>query len=206
MFVLSLCRQLCPDKLPVEPEIRLADGADGELLSIKNESNKVIKLCIFYEKFNIDLQSKYKDIQSVLDKIMLTNDDAYVKVYEHGYLGQYSRAMHASLNQEFIIYYYIMEKLEKLTDDEKKVFHSILSHEDRLIKKDFSFEKIKEMLEGMETALDFEKNKVMLFCENIKKSSLIHLDLHPRNIMKTKDGDYKLVDLDRININGDENG
>jgi serine/threonine protein kinase len=201
MFVLSLCRQLCPDKLPVQPEERLGDGADGEILTIEGQPDRVIKLGIIYEHPARELKV-YKQIQRVLDYVMIIQPVAFVRVYEHGYLGTYSRKVveWRKDHQQFLIYYYIMEKLTKLNEDEKKVFHSIISHEDRGINKNYSLEKIGEMLQGMSRGLDFDTDKVILFCQNLQTSQLSHQDLHPRNIMKDAVGNYKLADLDRAQI------
>lgn len=205
MYVLSLCRQFCPEKIPVKTGERLGDGADGEVLEIVDEPNKVIKLGIFYERHDKGFEKYYKQIQRVLDYLMLTNPVAYARVYEHGYLGSYSRKMEhwRTGKQKFIIYYYIMEKLHKTTEDEKKVFHTILSHEDRGIEKNFSPEKIREMLEGMGRGLDFDAEKVSLFCDNIRGAAISHLDIHVRNIMKDDAGNFKLIDLDRIELEQD---
>jgi len=202
MFVLSLCRQFCPDKLPVEPDIRLGEGADGEVFSIVGDPNKVLKLGILYERHDRGFENYYQQIARVLEYLIRTQPPAYAHVYEHGYLGNYSRQMPAWKNgtQKFIIYYYTMEKLQKISEDERKVFHSILSHEDRGIDKDYSSEKIGEMLRGMSRALDFDAEKVTLFCDNIERADVKHCDLHPRNIMKNEAGTYKLIDLDRIEL------
>lgn len=202
MFVLSLCRQFCPDKLPVQPDVRLGDGADGEVLSIVGEPNKVLKLGIFYERHDRKMASYHNQIQKVLAYLCQTQPQGYVRVYEHGYLGTYSRPMASwdSGKQDFIIYYYIMEKLQKISEDERRVFHSILSHEDRGIEKNFSPEKIHEMLLGMSRGLDFDAEKVTLFCNNIRMAPVSHLDIHVRNIMKDEAGNFKLIDLDRIEL------
>jgi serine/threonine protein kinase len=201
MFVLSLCRQLCPDKLPVQPEERLGDGADGEVLTIEGQPDRVIKLGIIYEHPARELKV-YKQIQRVLDYAMTTQPAAFVRVYEHGYLGTYSRKVveWRKDKQEFLIYYYIMEKLNKLNEDEKKVFHSIVSHEDRGIDKNYSLEKINDMLQGMSRGLDFDADKVTLFCQNLHQAHVLHDDIHVRNIMKDATGHYRLVDLDRAQI------
>jgi hypothetical protein len=205
MFVLSLCKQLCHDKLPVEPGVRLGDGADGEVLSIIGDTKRVLKLGILYERHDRGMLKYYQQIQKVLDYLKPSQPDAYARVYEHGYLGTYSRkADHwRSGKQDFIMYYYIMEKLEKISEDESKVFHSILSHEDRGIKKNFSLEKIEEMLKGMGRGLDFDAEKVKIFCNNIKRAPIWHLDIHVRNIMKDDAGNFKLIDLDRIELEKD---
>lgn len=202
MFVLSLCKQFCPDKLPVQPGERLGEGADGEVFSIIDDPNKVLKLGILYERHDRGFENYFKQIKSVLEYLIDAQPSAYARVYEYGYLGTYSRPMPAWKNgtQKFIIYYYTMEKLQKLSEDERKIFHSILSHEDRGIDKNYSSEKIREMLLGMSRGLDFDAEKVTLFCENIGSSDIKHYDLHPRNIMKNYDGYFKAVDLDRCEI------
>lgn len=202
MFVLSLCKQLCPDKLPFQPGHRLGDGADGEVLSIENEQDRVLKLGILYEQHDYGLDEYFQHIQKTLEYFTKNNPQPYVRVYEHGYLGTYSRPMSywKSGKQGFIIYYYVMEKLEKISEDESKVFHSIISHEDRGIEKNFSSQKIHEMLQGLGRGLDFDAEKITLFCNKIRTAPVSHLDLHVRNIMKDKTGAFKLIDLDRINL------
>ena len=200
-----LFRSLCPDKIPYPTDVRLGDGADGEVFSIVDVPNKVLKLGIFYERHDKGFEEYYKHIQKVLDFLITAQPDAYAYVYEQGYLGTYTRkAEHwRSGEQKFIIYYYTMEKLNKITDDEKKVFHTILSHEDRGIEKNFSSDKIREMLEGMSRGLDFDAEKITLFCDNIKKAPVSHLDIHVRNIMKDGTGNFKLIDLDRVKLEKD---
>lgn len=202
MFVLSLCRQLCPDKIPYQPDIRLGDGADGEVFSLTEDPLKVIKLGIKYEHRDEDLDREYLRITKGLEYLMESNPCSYARVYEYGYLGTFNREISTFRGgkQKFIMYYYTMEKLEKITEDEKKVFHSILSHEDRGIEKKFSPDKFREMLQGMGRGLDFDAEKVTFFCENIKSASVSHLDIHVRNIMKNASGDFKLIDLDRIKL------
>jgi thiamine kinase-like enzyme len=206
MLVLSLCHQLCPDKIPVKTGQRIGSGgADGEVFEIIGEPAKVIKMGILYERHDRGLLNYFTAIQKGLDYVMTVQPAAYARVYEHGYLGTYSRkAEHwRTGNQNFIIYYYIMEKLYKTTEDERKVFHTILSHEDRGIEKNFSPDKIREMLEGMSLGLDFDAEKVTLFCDNIRGASVSHLDIHVRNIMKDDAGKFKLIDLDRIELEKD---
>lgn len=195
MFVASLCQQLCADKLPVPLGERLGDGADGEVLTIMGQPDRVIKLGIIYDNPSRGL-GVYKDIQRVLDYLIATPTEAHVRVYERGFLGTYSRYVHQG-EQEFLMYYYIMEKLEKISEDERKVFHSILSHEDRKIVKNYSADQIKEMLHGMSQGLDFDQERVILFCQRLKQAPISHRDLHVRNIMKDAVGDFRLIDLDR---------
>lgn len=203
MLVHSLCQKLCPDKLPVQPVESLGNGSDGEALTIQGQPDRVIKLSVMYEYPGHELKG-YQQIQQVLDYAMTTQPSAYVRIYEHGYLGTYSRQIHVPprgrAKQDLLLYYYIMEKLFKITEDEKKVFHSIISHEDRGIDKNYSDEKIGEMLQGMSRGLDFDAEKIILFCHRLHEAKIKHQDLHPRNIMKNIDGNYKSIDLDRCSL------
>ena len=178
---------------------RLGEGADGEVFSLQDDPKKVIKLGILYEHHNGKLNQYYKQIRKVLDYMMQVQPAAYAQVYEHECIGSYSRPMPfwRSGEQKFIIYYYTMERLQKISEDEAKVFHSILSHEDRGIEKNFSSEKIQEILQGLSRGLDFDAKKVTLFCDNINRAAISHLDLHPRNILKDADGNFKAIDMDR---------
>jgi thiamine kinase-like enzyme len=116
-------------------------------------------------------------------------------------MGSYSRDAWKNTKQRYVLYYYIMEKLQKITEDEHKVFDSLVSHEDRGKKKNFTPAKVKEMLQGLRKGLDFDAQRVTFFYDNFNKSPVAHLDIHPRNIMKDAAGNFKLIDFDRAEIN-----
>lgn len=178
-------------------------GADGQVFEILNSPNKVIKISVLYDDFNstLTLEDKYANVSNTLEFLKNKTPLEYACVYEHEYLGKYNRPFYEKQDgQDYILYYYIMEKLNKISEDEKKVFHSILSHEDRNAVKNFSFLKIKKMLSGLSMGLDFDKEKIILFYESIQTSKIKHLDLHPRNIMKDNSGNFKLIDFDRANV------
>lgn len=201
MLVLKLCQQFCPDKIDFLISNRLGDGADGEVFELKDDTSKVIKFSVLYQNSYTNIDYVYKKIIQSLDYIRINNPHAYARVYEHKYLGKYNRPIvNSSLGQDYILYYYIMEKLYKISEDEKKVFHSILSHEDRNLEKNFSIFKIKKMLKEMYRALDFNFEKIILFCESLKKDAIEHNDIHVRNIMKDLDGNFKLIDFDRSSL------
>jgi serine/threonine protein kinase len=199
MLVLKLCNQVCPDKVKFNLFNKLGDGADGEVFEL--EDNKVIKFCVQFDYGYPSLKDSYQKISKTLSYIQYNKPPVYARVYEYDYLGKYDREVFGTdKKQEYILYYYIMERLVGISEDEKKVFHSLLSHEDRGIFKNYSILKIKKMLEGMQLGLDFDMGRVIFFCEKLMQSSIIHNDLHPRNIMKDKDGNFKLIDFDRCTI------
>lgn len=206
MLVLKLCEQLCPDKIPCVANQKLGDGADGEVFDIVGDPNKVIKFCVLYQTTAVHPSVTYKKITEVLDHLIGTPLLTYARVYSHGYMGEFSRAYWPDQTQTYLIYYYLMERLYQITDDETKVFHTLISHEDRGIKKNFSSFKIKEMLRGMGRGLDFDYERVTFFVDNFKNNQLAHLDIHVRNIMKDSNGNFKLVDFDRAQIKGNNHG
>lgn len=202
MLVLKLCQQLCPDKIPVIVGAKLGDGADGEVFDILDDADKVIKFCVIYQTGKIPIPNAYKYVSNVLDTLISNPSPTYARVYSHAWMGKFSRDIQRSpFKQSYILYYYIMEKLYKTTEDERKVFHSIISHEDQGKRKDFPLDKIKEMLIGLAQGLDFDEEKVIFFYNNFKKSPVVHLDIHPRNIMKNAAGNFKLIDFDRAEMN-----
>jgi len=201
MLVLKLCQQLCPEKIPVTASTRLGDGADGEVFDISDDPDKVVKFCVLYDTGSIGYKNTYKYITKVLDYLVSNPCSTYAEVYSHWYLGEYSRPIAwAKKEQKYILYCYTMEKLYKISEDEKKVFHTIVSHEDRGIKKNFSSNKIKEILNGLSKGLDFDAERVIFFYDNFKNSPVTHLDIHVRNIMKDSAGNFKLIDFDRAQL------
>lgn len=201
MLVLKLCRELCPTKIPVSIGTKLGDGADGEVFLLAKEPNKVIKFCVLYETGSIKIENTYKYISKVINYLIGYPDPVFAHVYEHVFLGEYSRIAWGNRKQRYYLYYYVMEKLQSLSEEERKVFDTIVSHEDRGKKKNFSPERIKNILSELALGLDFDMEKVKFFCENFKKSPVSHLDIHPRNIMKDNTGNFKLIDFDRAEIN-----
>jgi serine/threonine protein kinase len=201
MLVLKLCQQLCPERIPVTVGARLGDGADGEVFEIIGRPDRVIKFCVLYETGSTKLENTYKYTTRVLDHLITDPSPVFAHVYVHTLMGQYTRTVWGNKKQRYLLYYYMMEKLQKITEDERRVFDSIVSHEDRGKKKNFSPKRIKEMLSGMALGLDFDAEKVTFFCESFKKSPVAHLDIHPRNIMKDAAGNFKLIDFDRAEMN-----
>jgi hypothetical protein len=81
----------------------LGSGADGELYALSD--GNVVKFCADYD-------------QGLLAEIVAGYHPQYVKVLDFG-IG------------EDRTHFIVMERLHPITDDEAKVFHTILSHEDK---------------------------------------------------------------------------
>lgn len=209
MIVLQLCQRWCPDKIPSNiSSKRIGDGADGEVFELADDPNKVIKLCVLYDTGSVGYKQTYQYITKSIDHLVQHPHPSYALVYEHVYMGEGSRQVvwgNTHKEQPFLLYYYVMEKLGKISEDEAKVFHTILSHEDRGIKKNFSADQLKEILTGLRRGLDFDVEKVILFHDNLKNAPLAHLDIHVRNIMKDANGYFKMIDFDRVQMGDGRN-
>jgi hypothetical protein len=192
MLVHKLCQKFCPDEIP-ELSTRLGDGADGEVFELTQDPNKVIKLCV---SFNDSINQ----VERVLHHMINSPAPTHARVYEYVRLGCYRTEI------VYWLYYYTMEKLQKISDDEKKVFHSIISHEDCNAEKNFSLIKVKKMLKGLSKGLDFDAERVIFFYDNCRKTQVAHLDIHVRNIMKDAAGNFKLIDFDRAQLLEKNNG
>lgn len=198
MKSLSLCKELCPELIPVIPSVQLGDGADGEVFEIEGNSDKVIKFSVLYY-YSKPLEEEFQRINDVLSFLVETYPSTYARVFEFNYLGRSTRKT-VSGPQEYFLYYYIMERCCRLSEDEKKVFHSVLSHEDHGASKKYSDQQLQKVLYGLSMGLEFDSKKVFQFCQNLKKTPIDHSDLHPRNIMKDRAGNFKLIDFDRSKL------
>lgn len=169
-------------------DLLTSSGADGELFySDKN----VIKFVEIKDSKKQSLNS-WNSIKYKIEFIIKNNPNHFVTTYDCGVVKCFGND-----KEYFIIYFYLMEKLNKISSDESKLFHSILSHEDsnKVKNKDYT----KDILE-MNRFLDFDKNKVFEFLNKIKKSKIQQLDVHQRNIMKDDSGNFKFIDLERLKL------
>lgn len=168
-------------------------GADGEVY----ESNNIIyKLSIIYDHYHcIDFEKKFSSTIEIIQSLVNYPDPAFVSVLKfENLLSGYREA--ANNKQKYHIYCYQMPKLFPLTEDEKKVLHSLISHEDNNIQKTFDV----ALATTLKKHLEFDLDKLVEFSNNISKSKYLHLDMHDRNIMKDMHGNFKLIDLDRITL------
>lgn len=178
------------ENYPQYKEFNIGDligyGVDG---CVFDYYNNVIKFCII-DNSNITLPEA-NVIKSNMDYVIWNNPNVFARVYTCEFL--YS-------NIDLYIYYYVMEKLNHISEDESKVFRSLLSHEDRNCKKDYSLNQIQSMLDGMKLGLDFDYDKVFSFCKNVMNSNVKQHDIHERNIMKDNFGNFKFIDFERIEV------
>lgn len=177
---------------------RLGDGADGEVFELISDSKKVIKFSIIYDLgYESNLVTKYNEIKKKLSFVKEngTRCQHLCSIYNFGLLLHKSRKTSCGA-QEFLIHFYEMEKLIKCSDEEEKVFYTIISN---------AYRSIEDFLDSLSKWIDFDRQKVLTFVNANSNSVILHNDIHLSNIMKNENGDFKLIDLDRITILKQEN-
>lgn len=191
--IYDLCKSNFSNQIPKIGKF-LGSGQDGEVFEL---NDKVIKFCLLKNNYRAEysLSEAYEIISNVLSYLIATPTLCFAKVFSHFTLGS------LPLDQDNVLYFYTMEKLNKISEDESKVFHTLLSHEDSNKEKKFTQAKLK-ILRGLSRGLDFDENSVKFFCENYRSDRLFHNDVHPRNIMKDHNGNFVLIDFDRVLLKG----
>lgn len=173
-------------KLPFSLGKELGSGNHGQVFSLRDDSNCVIKLSVIYGP---DSLTQYNKIADVLFRLQQYEGFHLPLVYRFGLIHH---------DETYLIHYHTMDRFQPISEDEGKVFHTILSHEDANRCKQYDSKQLIETLFGLSKGLVFDMSKVIAFYCRIHMSEFMHLDMHSRNILKTKSGDFKLIDLNLI--------
>lgn len=193
MQALYLSQKLDASQISYAVGSKLGEGADGEVYEIKDDSTKVIKFGVFYERDKVfDLPG----MKSTFHFLLSNNIAGLARVFDYHYVGESIRDVYRG-QQKYHLYHYVMEKLHRISEDESKVFHTILSHEDRNINKNYSPQELQDILGGLSYGLDFDLDKVKEFHSTLQNCPIHHSDIHSRNIMKDDSNTFKLIDFDR---------
>lgn len=167
-------------------------GADGEVFE---SNNNIIKFVMMFDSKK-KIITDYNKNKNIINKIIESRPNHFVEVYDFGFVKEIE-----DYNKNYcLIYFYLMEKLNKISDDEKRVFHSLISHEDFNKIKKIDVYRINSIIKELDGYLSFDKDKVLNFIKNIKNSKIEQTDIHERNIMKDNFGNFKFIDLERLNI------
>ncbi len=170
-------------------------GADGEAYLTNN--NNVIKFSILFDlSYDFQMFKKSSEILKNLNDIKNNPIDCYVKVINNDYL--FDNQIKTKIgNQFYCLYYYTMEKLNHLSDDEVSAIRTLAPQVDKN-NPTIDLTKAKSAINEVSNYLDFNANKLLKFYSSYINCRYHHNDFHSRNIMKDSDGNFKLVDLDRI--------
>ena len=154
----------------------IAQNADGEIYEL---NEKAIKFGIVYNSDNP--VSEYKSIEKVLFFLKDRNIPCFTKIFDSKFLG---------VKDGNLLFYYVMEKLKPITDDEQRVFHTLLSNR-------YNSYQLRKVLSEMRRGLDFDERKVTFFYETFASCPMSHSDAHARNLMKDSYGNFKFVNPER---------
>jgi hypothetical protein len=190
--------------VPFDLSQSLGGGSDGEVFSLSDTAAVKLTVLSDWADKGLDLHEEYARIWWVLHQVRDRRPPYLVRVYDLNVL-TYGTLM--PQDHPYLVYYCRMEKLLPLTEDEQKVFQTILSHEDRHLRHDYNEKELDGVLEGLAKGLDFSIAGVRLLYWQVRSGQFQHLDLHTRNVMKDAGGNFRLVDLDRLKLtmrNNDE--
>ena len=199
MQALKAIQTIFPGKVAYPIFDKIGDGADGDVYLTTDDN--VIKFSILYdlpERYDLDLK-----ILKVISNLKMIKDDSpqhFAKIININYIGQSSRAT-VDGEQKFHLYYYVLERAYKLSEDEKKVFHTLFPQEwdNNKTYPTNSFE-AEKIIKDLSKYLDFDADKVNMFYTLAVTSKFHHNDPNVNNIMKDKDGNFKFIDFDRIKV------
>ena len=107
----------------------IGSGVDGEVYEL---GDKVIKLVLIKDEKKKALAAFNKN-RILINNLIDSKQNLFVNVFDFKVLTQ------GADNNYYIIYSYIMERLEKLSEDEYKVIKTLISHDDFNIKKDLNY-------------------------------------------------------------------
>lgn len=181
-------------RLPFVLGDELGSGIDGQVFENKSDNNNVIKIsCVAANEY-------WDSVHHLLFQLKDKKYWHFAKVYEFGPLLTFDQGDDDLdlPSKEFTIHYVEMEKLLHLSEDERKLFHTLLSHEDANKKKEYTRTQLISLIEELSKWLSFDKESALAFCYAVMNCPIHHKDLHTRNIMKNAAGGFRLVDFDRL--------
>lgn len=176
-------------------------GADGQVFELLEYPDQVIKLSVLYDNFDLSLEKEFQRIEYVLSFLKKEKPSNYTNIFSFGKLFNSSRMIYGNQEQKYIIHYCIMEKCFRLSDDEVKVFYSVIElFEKQESNVSFVKNKLKNLLNGLSLGLEFNLEKMIDFYNHLCTCMVVQNDLHARNIMRDKYGNYKIIDFDRCSL------
>lgn len=195
---LNTFRNYCNDKIPrIDMNRKLGGGADGEVYPSLDDPTQVYKLCIMHDQFQEPVLSRYDRLSTIFSFLRDTPPNSYGRVFNFSKVELSEEAAKRYSNGAFIFHYYSMEKLERPTDDEIRVLESLISCQGG-IRYNYSMDATRVLLEGLIKGLTFNMEKMMTFANDYVLCPIIQTDLHTGNILKDKEGNFKVVDFDRL--------
>ncbi len=173
-------------------------GAQGNVFVINDHPERVMKISFMYDIHDETIESKFESVSKIYNYIKDNNPSGLVRIYDFGHLTDGTREVYSYIKdqkkfQKIIIFYSIQEKLQQLSEDEKKVFKTIC----QLWRSELELKRpLEEVIAEQAVFLDFNQAKVNEFVKHITDCPVDNRDKHRRNVMKDSDGNFKMIDFD----------
>lgn len=200
--ITGLLTTLFTDPLPFKIGEYIGQGNQGQVYHSLDKSDRVIKLSIIYDKFDGKTVEEVFQKTAATYKYIVDNPNPILSnIFEFGKLYKGIQEIF-EWQQEYLIFYSIMEKLIPLNENEQKVFKTICSAYNKELK---TYRPIEEIITELKEWIDFDKDKIIAFYNQLPSLDIKHKDFEPRNIMKDNLGNYKIIDFDLAVIKGENN-
>jgi serine/threonine protein kinase len=180
------------DPLPFTIDKCIGSGNQGQVYSLKDNPDQVVKLSMLYDDFTgLSLEEEFDKLQKIYQHIIDNPHKSLVKVYSFGEL--YRGKMEIfEWEHNYVIYNAIMQKLNTLSENEQKVFKTVCD----IYNKALEARPIATILDELEEWFDVDKGRVLTFYNSLSSLDIDNKDVKPQNIMKDNEGQYKLIDYD----------
>lgn len=160
----------------------LAEGDDGKAYENWDDENKVVKVG-FLDRSKSG--TSLSNLENNFDYVLNNKPEAYVEVYDYGCVD--CRACNIS-------YFVLMKKLYPLSNNEANTIPALAIKAQKFSGKNTG------TLEQNDFLKSLSDKKQKTFVKNIWDSGIVHNDIFCGNLMKDENGDYKLIDLDRLTL------
>lgn len=160
----------------------IGSGVHGAVYDLLDDPHKAIKIAFTEDDTYAQVQALYQFVQAHPHPALATIFEFSELCRSTGWVDPY--------------YSVKMEKLYPLTDDEQRVMKSICLDYNGHLEPGKAAQHIEELQEW----LDFDPEQVKAFYTALSTLPVIHRDFHRRNIMKDRQGNFKLIDFELLTI------
>lgn len=172
----------------------IGSGFHGEVWSLFDQPDKVVKLA-WAPIIDQDYHPKWtwQHIHNTYQYLIQHPSPTLATIYE---VNVSVRIPHT--NRQY--YSVLMEKLLPLTDDELKVMTSVVMDYNGNIESGKCLQHIQELQEWLE----FDAAQAEHFYDSLVQLPVVQRDFHSRNIMKDKEGEFRLIDFECLDLKDKE--
>lgn len=188
----------CLNCVPYKLGSQLGYGAHGEVFEVQEQPSKAVKVSVLYDAYDVPIDDMFATINHTHSYLKGKCIFPLAPIYEFAKISEGHRDT-VSGKQKYIVYYCVMDKLQPLSEDEKKVLKTICDVYNKNVKQT---KPMKDILKDLSSWFCFDQAKVLEFYEMLLACPIQHNDVHRRNILKDSNNNFRLIDFDRSCLNG----